>query len=98
MKNLIRLLKNNRERFIKESIINGRRKYFSPILYSQYIITIPLVKEYAYGNFIDIGCGDQAYKKFILNSVSSYESLDVERRANDVNYISNICNMKMEWD
>lgn len=91
-------IRKNRQKFLMESIGSDKRKFYSPISFSQYEITIPLILKNVKGNFIDIGCGDLHYKRYIEDKVDNYDSIDIKRKSNDVKFEGNIQNMIMIKD
>lgn len=86
------LLKQNRIKINKELDFHAR-KYFSPSIYADSLITIPLIVKYISGKCIDIGCGDMPFKPLIEKQVNQYDTLDIEKRTLNVTYIADICNM-----
>ena len=53
---MLKFIKKNRQQFDRDTIGSDKRKYFSPISYSHYEVTLQLIIKYVRGNFIDIGC------------------------------------------
>lgn len=86
-------LKQWRAEIETELVRTGRRKYFSPVVYGQYKITLPLIQETANGRFIDLGCGDMPYREFVEGQVERYDTFDVEERTAGVTYIGDIQDM-----
>lgn len=88
-------IRKNRQRINQDLKDINDRKYFSPALY---ILTNKILKElknYAKGNLIDIGCGDMPFKNHLPDTVSRYDTLDMEARTEGVTYISNAMDMKI---
>lgn len=78
--------------------INEQRFYLNAIKYSQLKKTLPLILNNVKGNFIDIGCGDLFYKKFIDTIVDNYDSIDSDTRSSSIKYHSDIQNMNVIKD
>lgn len=87
-------LKRARARIERDLIHSPERRYFSPVFYGQYQITLPLIQQHARGRFIDLGCGEMPYRQFIEGQVEAYDSFDVESRTAGVTYIGDIQNMQ----
>lgn len=90
-----KLLRKNRLKFNQELRTAEERKYFSPATYSTYQVTTPIILRYAYGKLIDIGCGDMPYKDLLVDKVNQYDTLDIERRAPGVKFVSDIHNINI---
>ncbi len=90
-----KLLERNRLRVNKELRSAKQRRFFSPATYSDYQVKVPALLAYASGRLIDIGCGDMQYKELIPDKVTQYDSLDIERRVAEVNFVGDIQNMNM---
>jgi SAM-dependent methyltransferase len=56
------------------------RSAISPILYAQYHIVSSLIKKHAYGQCIDLGCGNAPFYEEIKDNVVRYDTLDKERK------------------
>ena len=87
-------LKRARARIERDLIHSPERRYFSPVFYGQYQITLPLIQQQARGRFIDLGCGEMPYRQFIEKQVDAYDSFDVEARTTGVTYIGDIQDMR----
>lgn len=75
-----------------------KRKFYSPALFGNYQVAKSVIHRYVRGRVLDAGCGDMPYKNIILKVASSYDSLDIEKRASGITYIGDIQNMKMIAD
>lgn len=89
------LLKRNRKKINEELTSYESRQFFSPSSYGGSIVTIPAFSAHLYGKCIDIGCGDMPYRSFIEKYVKEYDSLDIEKRVNNVKYLADIQDMSM---
>jgi len=92
------LLKRNRKRLNEEIRGHERRRFFSPAIYSADQLITSAILTHARGRIIDIGCGDMPYKDIIQRKATRYDTLDVERRAPGVKYISDIHDMSVIHD
>jgi SAM-dependent methyltransferase len=70
------------------------RRFFSPVLYGQFEVTLRLIKHHARGRLLDIGCGVMPYRPLIEPLVDSYEGFDIEARTDNVNYLGDIQDMR----
>jgi len=91
-------LSKKRKKFNKKSLTSNLRKYYSSVSYSQFKITLPIIKEHLRGKLIDVGCGDLYYKQFIVNTIELYDSIDYMPKAEGVTYKGDIQNMHMIAD
>ena len=87
-------LKRARAQIERDLIHSPERRYFSPALYSQYQVTLPLIQKHAHGRFIDLGCGEMPYREFVEGRVEVYDSFDVQTRTSGVTYVGDIQNMQ----
>ena len=94
------LLAQNRIRIARELKDSPRWKYFSPAIYAASKITQQFILQYAHGSVIDLGCGTAQYKKILLTNqkVTSYHTLDIEKRTEEVDIVGDIQNMYMLSD
>lgn len=88
-------IKEKRVQLETELMNKGLWKYFSPVVYLQYAITLPLLLKNVHGDLIDIGCGKLPFKKFLLTQVSKYDSLDIKQFSSEVNIIADVQDMNM---
>lgn len=89
------LLKRNRSNINQELASYASRQYFSPSCYAHSVVILPAISAYLRGKCIDVGCGDMPFRAFIEKHVSQYDTLDIEKRADDVTYLSDIQDMSM---
>ena len=92
------LLRKNRNRINEELNTCHKRRFFTPLTYGAYSVTVPAIINYAGGKLLDIGCGDMPYKDVIMSKVSCYDTFDVEKRTEGVTFIGDIQNMAMISD
>ncbi len=92
------IIKANRRQIDIDLQDSAKRPYFSSVYYGQYKITLPLMKQYAKGNLLDLGCGDLPFKSELEGFVSRYDSLDFFPRNDDLTYVADIQNMPIVPD
>ena len=86
-------LKTNRRQLDLDLLSSPERRYFSPVLYSQYQITLPLAQQHVTGRLLDVGCGDLPFRDDLIGHVTKYDSLDLFPRSAEVTYSSDIQDM-----
>jgi SAM-dependent methyltransferase len=92
------LLRTNRQ-IIEENLCDSSNRHlFSPIYYSQYKVTLPLIKKFARGKLIDLGCGYMPFKDLISDKISDYHGFDISDVTGQIKYIGDIQNMSMISD
>jgi SAM-dependent methyltransferase len=88
-------LRASRHRLENDLGTDPRRRFFSPAYYSQYLVTVPLLRQYARGKLIDLGCGSMPYRQFIELQVSAYDSLEFFPSNVPVTYVGDMQAMPM---
>lgn len=91
------LIRNNRKRLEWELRDSPQRRFFSPILYSQYRVTLPLIQRFATGKLIDVGCGAMPYRALIIPLVKRYDTLDLYPQM-QTTFVGDVHNMPMVSD
>lgn len=86
-------LRRNRQIIEAELLHSPERKYFSPVYYGQYQITIPLIIKYAKGKLIDLGGGNLPYYDLISSRVKEYDSADLFSQDPRIKYHLDLQNM-----
>lgn len=86
-------VKRNWNRLNADLRDSPERKFLSPIIFNQYVTTLPLIKEYAQGDLIDLGCGYMPFRPYVRDQVSAYEGIDVFSYSDDITYIGDIQEM-----
>lgn len=71
------------------------RFYFSPSTYSRYQEAHRCITRHVLGKVLDIGCGDMAFRKFVMAYAEEYDGLDIERRTPGVKYLGDVDDMHM---
>jgi len=90
-------LRDQRHRIERDLLGSPQRYLFSPALYSQYKVTLPLIRRFARGKLIDIGCGDMPFREFVIDRVNVYDGLDIYPHS-WVTYVGNVEDMFMVKD
>ena len=85
----------NRKRLEHDLLNTSQRPLFSPVYYGQYHVTLPLLKKFAHGRLIDLGCGDMPFQDLLAGQIESYDSLDFFPRNDRVTYVGDIQHMDM---
>lgn len=91
-------LKGNRQRIERELAGSRHWPEFSPAIYAQYRVMLPLAQRYAGGRLIDLGCGTMPYRAALLSQVTAYDGLDLFPRSSEVRYISDLEKMSVVPD
>jgi len=91
-------LRKNRQRIELDLIDSPSRHLFSPVALSQQNVTFPMVKKYANGRLIDLGCGFMPYKKALAGQIEIYDSLDLFPKTPEVTYTADIQDMRVIQD
>lgn len=87
------LIKRNREIIEVELYETSRWKYFSPAIYAQYKVLVPVLLKYATGSLLDMGCGLMPYEHLLIDKLDSYDGVDIFPRTKKVKFIADIQNM-----
>jgi len=88
-------LRRNREALNRDTVGRARRRYLSPATYVADRVLAPVIRNYARGALIDVGCGDMPYRGLASAQVERYDSLDVECRVSGVTYLGDAQDMRM---
>jgi len=91
-------LGSNRKKIEADLHGSSRRQYFSPLYYSQYQVTLPLIKANAQGDLIDIGSGSVPFRPMILEQVNRYDTIDIESQGEPLTFIGDVQDMTMIED
>jgi SAM-dependent methyltransferase len=89
------LLERNRNRIDRELASSPRRELFSPAMRGLYRTLLPRIARHATGACLDAGCGTMPFRRDLEAVVGEYHSLDVERRAPDVQFVADLRDMGM---
>ena len=86
-------LKANRQDLEMALRRSWRRRYLSPVLFGLYAELLPCLRNYATGAVLDAGCGVMPFREEMERLAASYQSLDVQRRAPEVDIIADLQDM-----
>jgi SAM-dependent methyltransferase len=93
MKRLEGTIRTMRRRLELDMLASPARRYYSPVYYGQYRVTVPLMERYAHGRLIDLGCGDIPFRDLLLPHVTGYDSLDLFPETRNLTYVADIQDM-----
>jgi SAM-dependent methyltransferase len=82
-----------RRRLELDMLSKPDRRYYSPVYYGQYQVTLPLMERHAHGRLIDLGCGDSPFRDVLLTRVTAYDSLDLFPEGRGLTYVADIQDM-----
>ncbi|MCP3929186.1 MAG: SAM-dependent methyltransferase [Bacteroidetes bacterium] len=71
----------------------SQRKKLSPANSVNQQINLDLICNYCSGTMIDIGCGEAIYRTQVPSRVIKYETLDIEQRIENVDYVASVMAM-----
>jgi SAM-dependent methyltransferase len=91
-------LRRNRQRIERELAHSPNRHLFSPAYYAQYRVMAPMVRQFAVGRIIDLGCGDMPFRDLAGAQATVYHGLDRFPRSSDVTFCGDIQDMGMLAD
>ncbi len=92
------MFKHNYQKINRQYQTFETRKELSPANYGHVKVTVPAICSALSGKFLDIGCGDMPFKPLIQKYVREYDSIDVEKRTADVQFIGTVQDMSMISD
>lgn len=79
-------LKRMRHKVEQDLRSKQRWQFFSPAIYAQYRVMLPLLQKYARGALLDIGCGSMPYRPFLTAQVDRYDGVDLFNPSEEVQY------------
>ncbi|MGD9001085.1 MAG: class I SAM-dependent methyltransferase [Anaerolineae bacterium] len=88
-------LRTNREKIEQDLSRSPERWDFSPAFLAQYRVLLPLIQRYVAGKTIDLGCGTMPFTDLLASRASTYHTLDLRPRSEEVTYVGDIQNMSM---
>ena len=90
---LLEIIERNRHALNKELAGSDKNWYFSAVTYSLYKSILPILRENARGRLLDAGAGDLQFKSLLIKYAARYESFDIERRQDTVDYLGDVQDM-----
>ena len=71
-----------------EQDLQGKRRWqvFSPVIYAQYRVMLPILQKHVHGALLDIGCGHQPYRRFLPESITRYDGVDLFNQSEEGTY------------
>jgi SAM-dependent methyltransferase len=91
-------LRSRRQNVEEELTTIEERRYLSAIFYAHYTLLLPLIRTYAYGNFIDLGCGTSPFWSAVVEQVDRYDGVDLWPRSQKVTFAGDIQCLEMVRD
>lgn len=79
-------LERMRQRIEDDLLASNRWQFFSPAIYAQFRVTLPIIQKASRGNLLDIGAGRQPYKKLIIDMLTTYDSVDLFDKFPEIKY------------
>ena len=95
---LLDWLRSRRQKIEREVVTIEQRRYLSPIFYAHYRLLLPLIRRYAQGKFIDLGCGSAPFWYAVVEQVESYHGVDLWPRSDKVTFAGDIQSLGMVKD
>lgn len=92
---MIGWLKAQREKIECDFTTYERKRYLSATFYGQYKTLLPLLREYAHGKLIDLGCGVMPFRNEVLHQVACYHGLDRYPRSPSIQLVGDMQEMTM---
>ena len=79
-------LKNNRRKV--EQDLQGKRRwqFFSPAIYAQYRVMLPILQRIASGVLLDVGCGSMPYRRLLAENITRYDGVDLFNPSEEIKY------------
>lgn len=71
------------------------RRYFSPLFYEQYAVAVPLLRRYARGKLIDLGCGVMPFRPVLQDWIESYHGLDIFPKSTKISLVGDVQQLGM---
>jgi SAM-dependent methyltransferase len=87
------LMQRNRDAFNRDTRYSDKRRYYSPVAYAQFETTLRIAARHARGELLDIGAGDVPYRDLLRDRVDSYETVDFERRVEEIDHVADAQDM-----
>jgi SAM-dependent methyltransferase len=87
-------MQRNRMAFNADTLGTDQRKFFSPVSYLQFSMTVPIACQNAHGDLLDVGAGDVPYRQLFDGRVTSYRALDFARHTTEIEIIADAQDMQ----
>jgi SAM-dependent methyltransferase len=95
---LLRWLRHRRQRVEAERLTIEERRYLSPLFYAHYKVLLPMIHQYARGDFIDLGCGSAPFWGAVAGQVMRYDAVDLWPRSGKVTFVGDVQQLSMVAD
>lgn len=90
---ILETIKRNRLQLNNDLNSVEKRRWFSPLEYAGYSLLMEEIPKHAKGAAIDLGCGDLQNKPLLEKYVDQYDSIDIDKRSDNITYVGDIQNM-----
>lgn len=91
-------LRSRRQNVEQELVTIEQRRYLSAVFYAHYKVLLPLIRAYARGKLIDLGCGTSPFWYVIVEQVESYHGVDLWPRSDKTTFTGDIQRLDMVKD
>jgi SAM-dependent methyltransferase len=95
---LLGWLRSRRQNVEEELTTIEERRYLSAIFYAHYTLLLPLIRTYARGRFIDLGCGTAPFWSAVVEQVERYDGVDLWPRSEKVTFAGDVQRLEMVSD
>lgn len=91
-------LRNRRQSVEAELTTIEDRRYLSPLFYAHYKLLLPVIRQVARGDFIDLGCGSAPFWYAVVGQVARYDGVDLWPRSDKVTFAGDVQALAMVPD
>jgi SAM-dependent methyltransferase len=95
---LLGWLRSRRQRVEQERVTIEDRRFLSPLFYAHYKLLLPVIRQYARGQFIDLGCGSAPFWYAVVEQVERYDGVDLWPRSDKVTFAGDVQSLPMVPD
>lgn len=95
---LLGWMRARRQRVEAELVTIEQRRFLSPLFYAHYKLLLPVIRRYARGNFIDLGCGSAPFWYAVAHQVARYDGLDLWPRSEKATLAGDVQTLGMVRD
>jgi SAM-dependent methyltransferase len=95
---LLGWLRNRRRGIEQELVTIEQRRYLSAVFYAHHRLLLPVIRKYARGKFVDLGCGTAPFWHAVVEQVDSYHGVDLWPRSDKVTFAGDVQRLDMVRD
>lgn len=88
-------MRDRRRRVEEEFVTIEQRRFLSPIFYAHYTLLLPVIRRYAHGRFLDLGCGSTPFWSAVVGQVARYDAVDLWPRSDKVTFVGDVQALEM---